>query len=558
LKVIQPTSLNVSQADNRIGTRQALGLEDDYAFSIDQVLGRAAKAKPNFTALMWDGGEVSFAILDQAVDARAAQLVRWYEKTLNRNILQQRIGVYADKSLGTLLLIFAALRAGAIVVPINPALKAKQIAHFVSDCKISAGFAPAYLIDTLDDATHWVATDVSENGLPDYSDIPEWAALYDLVVKRFDAPTPQDTAFLFYTSGSTGYPKGVMMSHHSCVLGAVSVAHYLGLTPEDRVLALLPLSFDYGFNQVLSAWQARACVALHDFFLPQDAIAAIARFRVTGLAAVPPLWHLLLDRVWPEAATSSLRYVCNSGGAITAHLLDRMRSKFPSVDIYAMYGLTEAFRSTYLQPDRLAQKPTSVGKAIPFAQVFVIDAEEKSATTGDVGEVIHTGPLVAQGYWNDEAGTARRFRPVPDALKSVVPSRYHARCVFTGDLGFYDSDGDLHVVGRGDDMLKVRGHRLSPQEVEDPAVSVAGVSQAIAFGLPDARNGARICLLLEVDAPNAAEVTKTVQAALSAALPSYAVPTVILHHPQFSRTAHSKIDRQAMIRWAQGQVAPTV
>lgn len=525
-----------------------LGDADTYRAPIDAILAMSALRSPDDTALQWPKGQIGFAALNRAVSARAGYLTQWFETRFDRPLRGERLGVYCKKDPGAILTIFAALRAGAIVVPLNPALKSDQFAHIASNCDMALAFVPAKqaaeLLSAGGQTTNWVSLDDAQDEAPGYHDLAGWS-MHDSTQPRA-AAEPDDTAILFYTSGSTGQPKGVMVSHQSCVLGAACVADYLSLSAQDKTLALLPLSFDYGFNQIVSTWMAGGRVVLHDFFLAGDVVKATQRFDITGLAAVPPLWHLLMDAKWPEGAGESLRFLTNSGGALSADLQSRMKAQLPQAKIFAMYGLTEAFRSTYMDPARLSQKPTSMGRAVPFAQVFILNEAGEIAAPGEPGELVHTGPFVAKGYWNDPEKTAKRFRPVPAALRQYVDARFHDRCVYSGDQAYMDDDGDFHFAGRLDDMIKVLGNRLSPQEVEDAACHSDDVSHAVAFGVPDERTGAKLCLVIEADGADELALL----AALRRQLPSYAVPSTVLQLKPFLRTPNGKIDRPGIRAWA--------
>ncbi len=316
-------------------------------------------------------------------------------------------------------------------------------------------------------------------------------------------------------------------------LGAVSVAHYLKLAADDVVLAVLPLSFDYGQNQLLSAWYAGASVTPLDYLAPRDVIKACAKHRVTTLAAVPPLWLQLVEQEWPPEAVAAMRRMTNSGGALTLDLVRKLRLLFPEADLYPMYGLTEAFRSTYLDPTLVDAHPTSMGRAIPFAEVMVIDDDGREAGPGEEGELVHAGPLVAQGYWHDETRTAERFKPAP------AGSTYGGTAVWSGDRVRRDPDGLLHFLGRRDAMIKSAGNRISPQEIEDVAMASGLVTEAVALGLPDPQLGQKVVLAVR----GADGQPVALEDHLKRALPTFMQPREIRWLDKLPLNPNGKVDR---------------
>ena len=330
---------------------------DPTPFPIDHVIEQGDDADP---ALALRDGTLNYADLR----TRVGRLAAWLKSQIPET--GARIASWSAKGELTCLLPLAAPRAGLVHVPINPMLKRAQVAHILADSGAAMLIGTPARLSTLE-----------QDDLPaGCAQVEESAALE--AAKACDplpksAADPQTIAAILYTSGSTGKPKGVVLSHANLWLGAVSVAHYLKLRSDDVTLAVLPLAFDYGQNQLLSTWRAGGCVAPLDYLMPRDVTKAVAKHQATTLAAVPPLWRQLVEARWEDGAGDSLKRLTNSGGALTPDLIDAMRATWPQADIYPMYGLTEAFRSTFLDPGLVATHPTSMGKAVPFAEVLVVN-----------------------------------------------------------------------------------------------------------------------------------------------------------------------------------------
>jgi acyl-CoA synthetase (AMP-forming)/AMP-acid ligase II len=332
-----------------------------------------------------------------------------------------------------------------------------------------------------------------------------------------------------------------MLSHANLWLGAASVAHYLAMASDDITLAVLPLSFDYGQNQLLNAWYSGGLAVPLDYLAPRDVIKAVRRHGVTTLAAVPPLWVQLIEQEWPGDAAATLRRLTNSGGALTGDMVRALRGMFPHARLFPMYGLTEAFRSTFLDPDLVDDHPTSIGTAIPFAEILVVTDEGAIAGAGEEGELVHCGPLVAQGYWRDEERTAQRFRPAPSQ------SRYGGMAVWSGDRVVRDENGLLHFVGRRDSMIKSAGNRISPQEIEDAAIATGLVAEACAVGVPDARLGHAIHLVVRPASGSTLE-PDALDRALAQEVPTFMRPKAIHVRNAMPLNPNGKIDRAAIER----------
>jgi acyl-CoA ligase (AMP-forming) (exosortase A-associated) len=476
---------------------------------------------PEAPALLTREGILDYAGLERATGSLAAALKA-------RGLAPgDRVASWLPKTRMTSVLPLACARAGLVHVPVNPLLKRAQLAHILQDSGASLLISGKARVATLGEGDLPCPTVTEEEG----------AAM--LEGKERLPPSsahPDDLAALLYTSGSTGRPKGVMLSHANLWLGAVSVAHYLGLTPEDRVLGVLPLAFDYGQSQLLSTWAAGACAIPVEYLAARDVIRAVETHQITTLAGVPPLWVQLIEAPWPPQVALSLRRLTNSGGRLPVSVIRRMRELFPLAEIHSMYGLTEAFRSTSLDPVLLEEHPDSMGAAIPFADVMVSDGEGRILSPGEEGELVHAGPLVAKGYWNDPERTALRFRPAPEG------SRYTGIAVWSGDRVRVGEHDLFFFVGRADALIKTSGNRVSPTDIEEAAVASGAAVEAAAFGYPDARLGEAIALVVR----GSREAEDTLRAHLKRELPNFMQPSAILWREEMPRSPNGKLDRERL------------
>ncbi len=385
---------------------------------LHQLIVRAASRTPDAPALRAQGREVSYATLAVDVERFAGAVVAAGVARA------ERVAVYLDKRVEFVVSVFGTAAAGCAFVPVNPLLKSDQVAYILADCDVRllvttrdryAGLRDALaacpaltgvvLVDGLDDES---AT----------SDATHRAIAWDAFVAGRGTPhrvIDADMTAILYTSGSTGKPKGVVLSHRNMVAGAKSVASYLENRPGDRLLAVLPLSFDAGFSQLTTAFASGATTVLMNYLLPRDVLDALDAEKITGLTAVPPLWIQLAALKWPASITTHLRYIANTGGRMPRATLDRLRAHLPETKPFLMYGLTEAFRSTYLPPDEVDRRPDSIGRAIPNAEILVLREDGSECDADEPGELVHRGALVGMGYWNDPAKTAERYKPLPRA-----------------------------------------------------------------------------------------------------------------------------------------------
>lgn len=484
----------------------------------------AERGRDEAAALVLRSGTLSWKDLRR----RVGELAGWLHSVAPEP--GARVATWLAKGEIACLLPLAAARAGLVHVPINPMLKRAQAAHIVTDSEAKVVIATHARLDTLEPG------DLPEGCIAITEDVAlDMAASAGRSLPPSSAD-PDDLAALLYTSGSTGRPKGVMLSHANMWLGAVSVASYLGLAEDDVTLAVLPLSFDYGQNQLLSTWHAGGSVVPLDYLTPRDVIKACARHGITTLAAVPPLWVQLVEQDWPRDAVTPMRRLTNSGGALTVELVRKLRSIFPQAKLFPMYGLTEAFRSTYLDPALVDSHPTSMGTAIPFAEILVIGDDGEVTAPGEEGELVHCGPLVAQGYWHDAERTAERFKPAPAA------SRYGGMAVWSGDRVRRDADGLLYFVGRRDAMIKSAGNRISPQEIEEAALASGLVAEAVALGVPDERLGQAVHLVVRGPGDEAGLI-----AWLKRELPNFMQPQLVRWVDRMPTNPNGKIDRTALL-----------
>lgn len=476
----------------------------------------------------------------------------------------QRVAVYLEKRREMVIACFGAAAAGGVFVPVNPILKPNQIVHILRDCNVHVLVTSFDRCSALGDALlncpdlrHLVLVgDSAELPVLPQGTVHRWQDLLGAPPASGHHTVDSDIAAILYTSGSTGSPKGVVLSHRNMVVGAKSVAQYLENNAEDTLLAALPLAFDAGFSQLTTAFHSGARVVLLNYLLPRDVLKSIATERVTGLTAVPPLWIQLAQMHWPETVNSHLRYVANTGGRMPLDTLRKLRAMLPRTKPYLMYGLTEAFRATYLPPELVDQRPDSIGKAIPNAEVLVLREDGTPCRPNEPGELVQRGALVSLGYWNDPEKTSERFRPLPPqsgcreaglTLPEIT--------VFSGDLVRMDEDGYLYFISRRDEMMKTSGYRVSPTEVEEILYATGMVAECAVFGVPHEVLGQAICAVVTIRS----DVRFDLQALLAecqARMPLYMIPKhICVHEGPLPRNQNGKIDRKALaLVWREPQL----
>ncbi|MDR2261122.1 MAG: acyl-CoA ligase (AMP-forming), exosortase A system-associated [Azoarcus sp.] len=526
---------------------------------LHHLISAAAGRAPDAAALRAGDATLDYQHLAAAVDAFASGLVRL---GLARG---GRVAVWLDKRFETVIACFGAAAAGGAFVPVNPVLKPAQAGHILRDsgahALVTSRERLAGLGETLaacPDLRHVVLAG-SAAGQKEAEALAggppathAWDEILSLAAgagghRVIDA----DMGAILYTSGSTGRPKGVVLSHRNMVAGAQSVAGYLENRADDVLLAALPLSFDAGFSQLTTAFAAGARVVLLNYLLPRDVLKAMAREHVTGLTAVPPLWIQLAQLQWPEGIGGHLRYFANTGGHMPRATLERLRARLPAARPYLMYGLTEAFRATYLPPEEVDRRPGSIGKAIPGAEVLVLREDGGECAPGEAGELVQRGALVGLGYWNDPEKTAERYKPLPAGVggrgvEFMIPEI----AVFSGDTVRRDEEGFLYFIGRHDEMIKTSGYRVSPAEVEEIFHATRLVGECAAFGLPHATLGQSIVAIVTPAPGNTldhATLARTLAAECRLRMPTYMVPSRIdIRGEPLPRNPNGKIDRKTL------------
>lgn len=510
-----------------------------YRLLADNIAANADK-----TALIDSARSVSYAGLVAEADAVAGYLDRIGVRSGDRVIVHLRKGIEEVAAM------FGAAKIGAVVVNVNVQWTAEQLCYVATDSGARAliigktaqkGLTKQKLPDGL------LGVLIAGDAVTPDPGQELWSDQTAASATREIRPAADDPAMIIYTSGSTGMPKGVMLSHRNIRIGARTVIDYLHLNGSDRLLSVLPYSFDAGLNQLTTMMMTGGSVVHQPVVMPAEIAKTIREHDITGFAGVPPLWNQVV-RLLDKGPTPlpSLRLITNTGGKIPPDILERMPEVFPGVDIYLMYGLTEAFRSTYLPPEKFTAKMGAIGQAVPNAQVFVVKHGEGLAGPGEQGELVHAGPLVSLGYWQQPELTRQKIRPCPELADLIGDTPV----VYSGDLVRVDEDGDLWFVGRVDDMIKTSGFRLSPTEVEDLVSRSGLVSDVIAYGVEDDDMGQVVHVA--VTAANGFETT-ALMAHCRKTMPHYMIPRRVHVWPgQMPRTASGKLDRPAVIAAAGG------
>lgn len=489
---------------------------------IEDELTAVRERRGEAASIMLRDKQLTWAKLDTASARFAARLV---EAGVTPG---DRVAIYLDKCLEKPVALYGVWRAGAIAVPLHGGLVSAQVEHIVAHAGAGVFVSEKRKLKKLDGSAVGGARILSV-------DLDDGIAPAPL---RDDLPGGQAPAAILYTSGSTGLPKGILLSHDNLLAGARIVCRYLELRNDDRLFSVTPFSFDYGLNQLLCAAHVGCALVLQRSLLPADIVRTLDEQAVTVLPGVPPLFIQLSQRASPLLSTElpHLRMLTNTGGVFPPELVETYRRTFPHADVVLMYGLTEAFRSTYLPPDEVDARPWSIGRAIPETDILVLNDDGRPCSPGEPGELVHRGPTVALGYYNDPEATAARFRPDPDDPAAT------RRVVYSGDLVARDADGFLRFVSRRDQMIKTHGFRVSPEEVETALLRSPLVAEVVVHGEPHDVFGAQ--LVVHVVPAEGALDEGALMTWCRSALPRYQWPGRLVAHASFPRTSSGKIDRK--------------
>ena len=487
---------------------------------IRDLLSRQSVANAQKVAIVDGTRQVTYAEMLRRAESLSASL---QDRGVRKG---DRVVIFLPRSIEAIAALFGTWFAGGVAVIANDRLRSQQVHHVVEHSEASCVVTddrqlesvPHFPCDTIVNVDHETPQDP----------------------RPHEQLTGSDLAMLVYTSGSTGLPKGIMLSHDNLLSGTRIVAGYLNLTERDVILSVLPFSFDYGLNQLLTSLFVGATLVIQRSMFPRDISQTLLREGVTGVAGVPTLWAQLSGRHSPflKTAYPHLRYITNSGGRVPEDVVRAIRAAHPQTQIFLMYGLTEAFRSTYLPPDQVDRRPASMGKAIPEVEILVISDHGSRCAPGEAGELVHCGANVAMGYWRDPENTARRFRPHP--LRQGADGS--ERVVFSGDLVTTDAEGYLYYVGRRDKQIKSRGVRVSPEEIERYIHSSAAVSQVVSFALSrDDGDSDIVAAVVPMDPSRFRE--ETLAEFCRNEMPEYMQPRVFWAMTEFPLTSSGKPDR---------------
>ena len=512
---------------------------------VEQFLENSARIYPDKVALIHGSERLTYKQIDMEANRLAQALI---EAGVRRG---DRVVIFIPNSVEAVLSIFATLKAGAVFVVLNATTKPDKLTFILNNCRASAMIAHGGKLPAEENI--WAETPhlrsvLIVGGSKAQITILETAgkgvvSVEEIRLGTIEVPPPAktcidiDLAALIYTSGSTGRPKGVMVTHLNIVSAATSITTYLENTADDVVINMLPLAFDYGLYQLLMMFKVGGTLVLHDSFaFPSVVIEKMIREGVTGFPIVPTVSAMLLQMDLSKYRFPKLRYITNTAAALPVEHIRKLRALFPHVKLYSMYGLTECKRVSYLPPDQIDVRPASVGRGMPNEEVYIVDDGGDRVGPGIVGELVIRGSNVMKGYWELPEETNRCLKPGP------LPGE---RVLYSGDLFHSDGEGFLYFVGRKDDIIKTRGEKVSPREVEDVIYALDGVAEVAVIGVPDAILGNAIKAVLSLR-PGAQISKQDVLRHCSTRLEDFMMPKMIEFQESLPKTESGKINKRVI------------
>jgi len=519
-------------------------------FLLHSFLAESAARSPDAIAVVGDGQRITYRDIDRRSNALAHALAA---RRVERG---DRVVIFGDNTIDTVVAFWAVLKASAVASIVHPQTKPARLGYLLRDCRARALIAdhrlePAFA-EPARSSPHLATVMITGTAADPrvaaacerLAALPRLAALDDALADApHDAAPPRrcidvDLATIIYTSGSTGEPSGVMMSHRNMVAATASIASYLGIARDEVILCVLPLAFDYGLYQMILACSAGARVVLErSFAFPAEVMRTVAEERVTGFPGVPTMFATLLGMgSLASYDLSAIRFLTSTAAALPVKHIEQLRRQFPAAKIFSMYGLTECKRCTYLPPEDLARKPDSVGIAIPNTELWLVDDHGHRLGPDQVGELVIRGATVMQGYWDKPEATERKLRPGP------LPGE---RVLYTGDLCRLDGDGYLYFVGRTDEVIKSRGEKVPPKEVESTLLAISGVREAAVIGVPDDLLGSAIKAFV-VPEPGVVLDVSVLQRECRARLESFKVPHHIELRAALPRSSNGKVEKSEL------------
>jgi len=517
-------------------------------FLLHHMLRSSAEPFPQKEALVHGDQRLTYAEIVRYTEGLAYGLQR---AGLRRG---NRIGIYLGPSVQQVLSIFGISSAGGVFVPINDTLLPTQVVHIAKDCRMKALITEssklASLLGVIEDIPSLEFIVILEDEVMPQIPLPmhSFDELCGAAPSQSgrDVGIDKDLAAILYTSGSTGRPKGVMLSHANIIDAASIMADCLDITSDERILAIMPFSFDAGLNQLTTTFQTGGCLILMNFIFAKQIVQMMLKERISGMTGVPTIWGLLAqsNSTLHQNRYPDLRYISNTGGTIPQRVLGALQKALPTTKIFIRYGQTETFLSTCLPPDELNRRPTSIGKAIPNTELMVLNKQGRPCKHGEIGELVHRGPILSQGYWNHPELTERVFQPHPFLSPELGGTE---KVCYSGDLVKMDEEGFLYFVGRRDAMIKSSGFRISPTEVEEILFQSGKVQGAAIIGIPDEMLGQHIKAFI-VPLNNASINPNDLIAFCGERLPRYMVPKSVEILNELPKTGNGKIDYPALRR----------